>query len=292
MTDALSFLEAVAGFSRGRNVSSADRPIRLAVIDPAYDPWDTYPAAPPPARVTFEGESDLSGKAYPIVAGFIPRAGVRVWLLPVGNTYVIGGQIDQQVPQGFWSDVDGADAGVEFGGGSYFDASEGLVLAGDAAIAGDLSIGIAGKSVPRGVVLVNSSTSSSGNYTTTLTNMANLTDLLLRPGRAYRISHGPGVQQTNTGYVDVRLFRSTGTTATLWEFCRYPINTAGVVMACQGEGYIRNTSAGNITMTLQLQMAASAGTGFHAAPAGRPRYLMAEDVGAAADFPHAVALTS
>lgn len=292
MTDALSFLEAVAGFSRGRGLSSAERPIRLAVVDPAYDPWSTYPGAPPPARVTFEGESTLSGKAYPIVGGFIPRAGVRVWLLPVGSTYIIGGQLDQQVPQGFWSNADGTDAGVEFGGGSYFDVDEGLVLAADAAIAGDLSVGADGKSVGRGVVMTNQSTSSSGNYTTTLTNMANLTGLVLKPGRAYRISHGPGVQQTNVGYVDVRLFRSTGTTATLWEFCRYPINTAGVVMACQGEGYISNTSINNITLTLQLQMAASAGTGFHAAPAGRARYIMAEDVGAATDFPFATALTS
>lgn len=136
----LSFLEAVQGYTEGGSRSSADRPIRLAVVDPAYAAFSTYPAAPPPARVTFEGESTLSTKAYGYVSGFIPWPGLRVFLVPIGNTYVIGGAIQAQSPQGFWQNAAGTESGVEFGGGSYYDTDEGLVIAGDASISGDLSV--------------------------------------------------------------------------------------------------------------------------------------------------------
>lgn len=138
--DTLPFLEAVAGFSRAESRSSADRPIKLAVVDPAYDAFATYPSAPPAARVTFEGESTLSTKAYGYVGGFIPWPGLRVFLVPVGNTYLIGGAIQLQTPQGFWQNAAGSSSGTEFGGGSYIDTDDGLVVAGDASIAGDLLV--------------------------------------------------------------------------------------------------------------------------------------------------------
>jgi hypothetical protein len=291
-SEALSFLEAVTGFHRSSSRSSADRPVRLAVIDPAYNPWSGYPDAPPPARVTFEGESVLSTKAYGYAGGFIPWAGMRVFLVPIGNTYIIGGAINTQTPQGFWANAAGTESGVEFGGGSFFDTDEGLVIAGDASISGDLTVA-GGKALGRGVVMVNVSTANSGTYTTTLTNIANLNGLVLKPGRAYRISHGPGVQHnTAATYADFRLQRTSGTAATLWEFYRYPVPTANVITAVQGEAYISNTSAGNITLDIQLQAAASAGTGYHAGAATRRRYIMAEDVGLATDYPMAYPLTS
>lgn len=137
----LDFLSAVAGFQRADSRSSADRPVRLATVDPAYVAFTNYPDAPPPARVTFDGETTLSTKAYGYVAGMVPWPGIRVYLVPVGNTYVIGGAINPQTPQGFWSNAAGTDSGVEFGGGSHFDTDEGLVIAHDAAISGDLSVG-------------------------------------------------------------------------------------------------------------------------------------------------------
>lgn len=82
---ALSFLEAVQGFTESGSRSSADRPVRLAVVDPAYA------GAPALARVTFEGESTLSTKAYPYSTPVV--AGDRVALLPIGNTYLIIGAI-------------------------------------------------------------------------------------------------------------------------------------------------------------------------------------------------------
>jgi hypothetical protein len=135
---AVSFLDAVTGHLDNGRTSSADRPIRLAVVDPAYDPFAAYPAATPPARVTFDGESTLSGKAYAVAQGFIPRPGQRVWMVPVGTTYLISGAVSAQTPQGFWQAADGTDSGVELGGGSYFDTTEGLYLETDATVAGDL----------------------------------------------------------------------------------------------------------------------------------------------------------
>lgn len=132
----MTFLQSVAGYTRSASQSSADRPLRLGTVDPAYDPWLTYPDAPPPARVTFDGESVLSGKAYGYVGGFVPWPGIRVFLVPIGNTYVIGGMINSQTPQGFWSNADGTHSGMELGGGSYYDTSDGLVINGDLSVSG------------------------------------------------------------------------------------------------------------------------------------------------------------
>ncbi|GAA4082757.1 hypothetical protein [Actinomadura miaoliensis] len=90
--DALSFLQDVAGYAQAQaGNSSADRPIRLGTIDPAYAPatfWDgTLP------RVRFDGEATISGKMYPVVAPYWPQPGDRVALVPVGTTYLIIGAL-------------------------------------------------------------------------------------------------------------------------------------------------------------------------------------------------------
>jgi hypothetical protein len=91
--DPLNFLDAISGYVRHETDSSADRPVRLATIDPAYVS-STYPVTLP--KVTFDGETTLSGKRYvAITPGYLPRASDRVVLLPVGNSYVILGSVDQ-----------------------------------------------------------------------------------------------------------------------------------------------------------------------------------------------------
>lgn len=136
--EAFSFLETVAGAARLGQATSADRPVRLAVVDPAYDPFASpYPnGATASARVTFEGESTLSGKAYPVAAGFVPRAGQRVYLIPQGNGYIVAGAVSVQVTQGFWTKPDGTGYGVEFGGGNRWDSAGGLTLSTSATIGG------------------------------------------------------------------------------------------------------------------------------------------------------------
>lgn len=135
----LEFLDAVAGYARQGSNSSADRTIRLAKIDGTYNAYAAYPGAIPAARVTFEGETTLSGKYYAVANGYIPAPNDRCYMVPIGTTYLIAGRASQATPQGFWQDS-GLDAGVEFGGGSYFDTIEGLHLETDATIEGDLLV--------------------------------------------------------------------------------------------------------------------------------------------------------
>lgn len=168
----LDFLDAVTGHvDRGRT-SSADRPIRLATVDPAYDPFFDYPAAIPAARVTFEGETTLSAKAYAVAGGFVPRAGQRVYLLPQGNGYLIAGSVNTQTPQGFWQEASGAESGVELGGGSYYDTTDGLYLEGDLTVTGQATMAGRPITTGRGAGLVHwafytASTDASGVLTIT-----------------------------------------------------------------------------------------------------------------------------
>lgn len=85
--DPRSFLATVTGYARRTAATtSADRPIRLATVDPDY----TGTGAP---KVTFDGESTLSSKLYAFVDSYRPAASDRVVLIPVGTTYLIAGKI-------------------------------------------------------------------------------------------------------------------------------------------------------------------------------------------------------
>lgn len=83
---AYEFLTTLAGVPR--DFGSADRPVKHAVVDPAYVA-SSYPGTLP--RVTFDGESTLSAKGYASL--YAPKPGDRVVMLPAGNTYVIVGAI-------------------------------------------------------------------------------------------------------------------------------------------------------------------------------------------------------
>lgn len=91
MTDPMSFLDAVSGYAQHESASSASRVIRLATIDPAYVAT-TFPGTLP--KVTFDGETVLSGKRYAVMSGYLPRASDRVVLIPVGTTFLIIGSVD------------------------------------------------------------------------------------------------------------------------------------------------------------------------------------------------------
>lgn len=145
----IQFLDAVSGYTRTEATSSADKPIKLARIDPAYDAFGgSYPDTVAPAKVTFEGEGTLSGKLYPVATGYIPSPGARVWMVPIGTTYMIAGGAASYAAQGFYAKPDGSQIGVEFGEGNYWDSLVGLLLDTDAEIGGDLSIGPRGIRVP------------------------------------------------------------------------------------------------------------------------------------------------
>jgi hypothetical protein len=86
MTNVESFLRTVAGYTRAQTDGSADRPLRIATVDPAYTTGNP--------KVTFEGESTLSAKGYPFLDSYVPIATDRVVLCPVGTTYMIMGALD------------------------------------------------------------------------------------------------------------------------------------------------------------------------------------------------------
>lgn len=83
---ARSFLESVSGYTIDDDApkGSADRPVRLGTVDPAYSGTGS-------ARVTFDGESTMTVKAYTIMEPI--SASDRVALLPVGQGYVILGKL-------------------------------------------------------------------------------------------------------------------------------------------------------------------------------------------------------
>ena len=285
---ALSFLEVVSGFTVAGQNGSQHRPVKFAKVDPAYNPFSTYPAAPPPARVTFEGESTLSAKAYALADGVVPMAGRRVWMVPAGNSYIIAGTIGSQESQGFWSE--GGDAGVEFGGGSFFDTTTGLIINGDASFSGDVTID--GRPQGKGRISTTSSTVNSGNYTTVLTTVLTMSNVTVEAGRAYEFRFGNGVQHTNASTVADCRVHCTEMAAYVVEWYRFPVLTAGQVHHCQASlGYVRNSGGADLTRSFTLQMAASAGTGFQAAAVGRARFFEVWDVGPAANFTQATAIT-
>lgn len=79
------FLASVAGYANGANAGAGTRPSRLGMVDPAH--------VSGAARVTFDGEEDLSDKAYPYLSTYTPTANHRVLLIPAGSTYVIAGRV-------------------------------------------------------------------------------------------------------------------------------------------------------------------------------------------------------
>lgn len=92
--DPADFLAAISG------AAQPDLPpgSRLATIDPAYNPFVGYPASLPLPRVTFDGETTLSVKQYPVTAGYLPLASDRVLMVPSGRTYVIIGSVTDPSP--------------------------------------------------------------------------------------------------------------------------------------------------------------------------------------------------
>lgn len=83
MIDARSFIETMAGVAREADEKSSSRIPRLATIDPGYTS-----GAP---QVILDGSTNVSPGGLPVLAGYSPKAGDRVILLPVGNTYVVLG---------------------------------------------------------------------------------------------------------------------------------------------------------------------------------------------------------
>ena len=86
MFDPREFFEAARQYDRSADNEESKGWNRCATIDPGYAGFG-------PARVTFDGETTLSQKAYQFLDN-PPRAGTRVALLPIGPTYLILGMLN------------------------------------------------------------------------------------------------------------------------------------------------------------------------------------------------------
>lgn len=126
--DVGSFLDLVQGVGSSAPKTSADRPNKLAVIDPSYSGGN--------AKVTFEGESTLTTRAYAIIdSGYQPSPSDRVLMIPVGTTYAIVGPVQAApIKPDVWHAPTYAasgtdyDAGTVFGGVRYRKLANGLVI--------------------------------------------------------------------------------------------------------------------------------------------------------------------
>lgn len=98
--DARNILESISGFSQSGQgtTKSSDRPVRIGVIEPFYTAGL--------ARVKFEGEETFSAKGYTWQATYRPRGGDRVYLLPVGQSYIIGGKVSGPTTELNWYPFD------------------------------------------------------------------------------------------------------------------------------------------------------------------------------------------
>lgn len=124
VTNALTMLDSLTGAAQER---STNRVVKLATVDASYSGGVNGPC-----RVTFDGESSLTTRSYPC-AGYAPVASQRVVMLPVGNTYVVIGALDEPgtaLSSGAGQDINlsaGASADIVLTPGS----SGGLILAQD-----------------------------------------------------------------------------------------------------------------------------------------------------------------
>jgi hypothetical protein len=215
--DALTFLQSVSGYTRGQQNGSADRPIRLATIDPDYDPFVNYPDPPPLPRVRFDGEDSVTSKRYPYVQGYIPAAGQRVYMVPVGTTYQIVGAVENSDMQGFYNS--GYDyITTEFGGGASLEVSGGESTLYVDNIRSSSPLGVIGGKYYTGAARASGITSEA---------LANIEtgSLILQAGRLYHIK------------VKFRVY--SGTTNDDWIFRIRETNLSGDV---HGEFVWRNLS--------------------------------------------------
>lgn len=237
--DALSFLQTVAGTTRAQTDGSADKPILMGTIDPAYVS-STFPGTMP--KVTFDGESTLSGKQYTVVLpGYRPTAGDRVVLVPIGTTYAIIGAV--------------TTAASGYVGGS-------LTVAGALAVTGALTA--AGRAVPLGFVEYGSVTAGTAATSVSATEVAITTatwahepNLTFVNGRMYQIDVQYGLGETGTVSVapTIRLRKGAQSTSgqVLGSMTLQPVWSnfafhSQVPMA----RYVQNVSGADITTALSL----------------------------------------
>ncbi len=86
MIDPTTFFEAVRTYDKSADNEESKGHARFATVDPNY-------SGSGPARVMFDGETVLSTKFYSFL-NTPPRGNTRVFMAPVGTTYLILGMVN------------------------------------------------------------------------------------------------------------------------------------------------------------------------------------------------------
>jgi hypothetical protein len=283
--EALSILDSIAGFAAAQaSGQSANRPWLIGTIDPAYVA-SSYPGTQP--KVTFDGESTLSGKTYKVLApGYWPTAGDRVVLAPVGTTYVIVGSVTNAV-----SAYVGGSLAVT---GSATMANN-LTVSGSAAVTGNVAVGgttagliINGVDRGRGFLTGVTSNSASTNFTTgTEIVLSTAPSAVFRDGRVYEVQlSGLGVNTVSgsPGVANLHLRKGTTNAGTEWiNFGNMVINSQANV-AFPGPTLIGNNTGSDITTQCCLTGVTNTGTCNVNAVATNPRGFRITDVGSVANL--------
>lgn len=251
--DAQSFLETVAGVTRAQTDGSADRPLLIGTVDPAYVS-SSFPGTMP--KVTFDGESVLSGKTYVVLSpAYRPSPGDRVVLMPVGTTYAIVGSV-----------TPGAGAYI---GGALAVASN-LTVAGSGTVGTSLAIGTGftiggfqGGYVEYGTVTAgNVAASTTVEVAIPTASWVHEPSLTFKTGRLYvaSVSHGFGLGAGSAHAALVRLRKGAQTISgqvlgsATWQDTQSTSFNSKFFRA-----YIKNVSGADITTALSLTIARTTG---------------------------------
>jgi hypothetical protein len=135
------------------------------------------------------------------------------------------------------------------------------------------------------------STSASSAIGTSATTVVSISNCTFKTGRAYSVENIGGVFGSTTNEADFSLWKNGTSGTQIGAFYRTP--TSGAPQRnCYGRIYLINATASDVVFTtLNLAVAASTGTVTHDAAASRPRGLVVRDVGTAAAYTGATAVT-
>lgn len=152
-----------------------------------------------------------------------------------------------------------------------------------------------GRSLGRGAQFNASATANSaavGALTSVLSTSPSV--FAIQPNRAYKFEVQASLQSNTVGADISGQCRANGTgvgSTLLIDFGRlYNNPVANLPYNMQPYGYFVNSTAGQIGITLDFCISASAGTVLMAGSATRPRWMLVTDVGAATDYPWALSV--
>lgn len=135
---------------------------------------------------------------------------------------------------------------------------------------------------PDGLAVATTSSAAIGTTATTVLSLP----FTLKAWTAYRVTLGSGVTASTAGALaDLRLRQGGTTPKAVTEFLRFRAETA--VTNADSVRYVRRHAATDLSVTLEVTLAASTGTVTHWGSAATPRFLQLDRVGYSGAFENA-----